>query len=57
MKVRFLIDGESPEFGPFKKGEERDLAPGVERDLVERGVAELTDKRGYKKGKGGKGNG
>ncbi len=42
MKVRFLKDGESPEIGPFKKGEVRDLKPKLERILIERGVAELS---------------
>ena len=40
MKVRFLCDGESPQFGKFKKGDEKDLAPKTERAFIERGLAE-----------------
>ncbi len=42
MKVRFLCDGESPDFGTFKKGDVKDLKPEAERLLIARGVAELS---------------
>lgn len=60
MKVRFLQDGESPDFGVFKKGQVIDLPPDAERTLIERGVAELSSvEDGYKpkKKKGVKGDG
>lgn len=56
MKVRFLKDGASPDIGPFKKGEERDLPAKMERIFIERGIAENVSAPGYvskssKKGK------
>ena len=49
MKVRFLQNGESPDFGAFKKGQVIDLPPDAERTLIERGVAELSSiEDGYK---------
>ena len=47
MKVRFLQGGESPNFGPFKKGEVKDLDPETERLLIERGVAENVSAPDY----------
>jgi hypothetical protein len=60
MKVRFLQDGESPDFGAYKKGQVIDLPPDAERLLIERGVGELSSiEDGYrsKKKKGAKGDG
>jgi hypothetical protein len=52
MKVRFLKDGESPDTGPFKKGEVRDLDPKLERLFIKRGVAELSSAKKSKEKKG-----
>ena len=49
MRVRFLISGNAPGIGPFKKGDVRDLLPGKERILIDRKVAELSSiEDGYK---------
>jgi len=48
MKVRFLKDGDSPDIGPFKKDEVRDLDPKLERLFIERGIAELSSAPAYK---------
>jgi hypothetical protein len=47
MKVRFLKDGESPEFGVFKKGDVKDLDPSIERVLIKRGIAENVSAPDY----------
>jgi hypothetical protein len=38
MYVAFLQNGESPEFGVFKIGDERDVPDDVGKVLVKRGV-------------------
>lgn len=40
MKIVFLHGGESPEFGPFRAGQETDLIEEKALVLIERGVAE-----------------
>jgi hypothetical protein len=47
MKVRFLTDGESPQFGTFKKGDVKDLDPAVERTFIRRGIAENVSAPDY----------
>jgi len=37
--VKFLVDGESPVFGKFKKDEKRGLPAKIEKVLIERGIA------------------
>lgn len=57
MKVTFLVDGESPDFGVFRKGETRDLRPGMERLLIKRNIAVLSSSKDAKKIKRGLKNG
>jgi hypothetical protein len=42
MKVKFLQSGESPEFGPFKEGEEKDLDKATAQLLKDRGVVDIV---------------
>ena len=45
MKIKFLIGGESPDFGCFDKGEIKDLPPGHGQILIDRGIAAAVDKK------------
>lgn len=54
MKVRMLVDQESPKYGPLKKDGVYDLDPEDERNYIERGIAELSSTP-KKKDKGKKG--
>ncbi len=49
MKVRFLTSGDSPDIGPFKKGDVMDLDPKIERLFIKRGIAELSSAKSTKK--------
>ncbi|MCK5615563.1 hypothetical protein KAR91_77580 [Candidatus Pacearchaeota archaeon] len=47
MKIRMLVDQESPKYGPLKKGQEYDLDPEDERLFIERGIAENISAPAY----------
>jgi hypothetical protein len=49
MKIRFLQSGESPLLGAFVSGEVRDIAEGLEKDFIKRGVAERVGDKPKKK--------
>jgi hypothetical protein len=43
MKIKFTQSGESPDFGPFKAGDEADLDEHTARILQDRGLAVAAD--------------
>jgi hypothetical protein len=42
MKITFLQSGESPDFGAFAEGDEKDLDGSTAQVLKDRGVVEFT---------------
>lgn len=40
MHIKFLEDGESPEIGTYKKGDEREVPDDMGNVFIQRGIAE-----------------
>jgi hypothetical protein len=51
QKVKFVMSGESPDFGVYTAGEERELSGKLLKDFLKRGIVEKpTKEKGVKNG-------
>lgn len=44
MHIKFLEDGESPDIGTYRKGDERDLPADIANVFIARGIVEKQAK-------------